>query len=49
MAHSAFGTGTVIGTKGEGADRRLVVRFEGNELVELIERYAELDTLDGGV
>ncbi|NUP89224.1 MAG: UvrD-helicase domain-containing protein [Candidatus Sumerlaeia bacterium] len=42
VEHGVFGVGTVLGVKGEGSLRRLVVRFEGDELVELLERYADL-------
>ncbi|MBN1475706.1 UvrD-helicase domain-containing protein [Candidatus Sumerlaeota bacterium] len=46
VSHDAFGEGTILGVKGEGSMRRLVIRFEGKELVELLESYAQLERLD---
>jgi DNA helicase-2/ATP-dependent DNA helicase PcrA len=46
VSHAAFGEGTILGTKGEGALRKILIRFEGDELVELLERYAELTPSD---
>jgi DNA helicase-2/ATP-dependent DNA helicase PcrA len=47
VSHQTFGVGTVLGTRGEGALRKLVVRFEGDELVELLEQYAILTPIEG--
>jgi DNA helicase-2/ATP-dependent DNA helicase PcrA len=49
VSHNVFGVGTILGTKGEGAMRKVVVRFESDELVELLERYAQLGPAEGGL
>jgi DNA helicase-2/ATP-dependent DNA helicase PcrA len=43
VRHAKFGEGTVLGVDGEGADRKIEVRFTNYGRKKLVEKYASLE------
>jgi len=43
VRHAKFGEGTVLAVDGEGADRKIEVRFTNCGRKKLVEKYASLE------
>jgi DNA helicase-2/ATP-dependent DNA helicase PcrA len=46
VLHSIFGEGRIESTEGDGADRKIIVRFPGVGLKKILVRAAKMETLD---